>query len=103
GGQGGVLLMPWHVEGEVARLVVGFQPLQEGAGGVVLHGYHLIILNSRRLGRRRGPQVGPGAWGGGGTTYPAGGRGFSEASGRSAPLPRLPGGGPHFSREMGRK
>ena len=23
--------------------------------------------------------------------------------GRSAPLPRLPGGGPHFSREMGRK
>ncbi len=32
-----------------------------------------------------------------------GGRGFSEASGRSAPLPRLPGGGPHFSREMGRK
>ena len=28
----------------------------------------------------------------------------SEATlGRSAPLPRLPGGGPHFSREMGRK
>ena len=38
-----------------------------------------------------------------GTTYPTGGRGFSGASGRSAPLPRLPGGGPHFSREMGRK
>ena len=34
---------------------------------------------------------------------PLGGRGFSGASGRSAPLPRLPGGGPHFSREMGRK
>ena len=41
--------------------------------------------------------------GGGGTAYPSGGRGFSGASGRSAPLPRLPGGGPHFSREMGRK
>ena len=38
-----------------------------------------------------------------GTAYPSGGRGFSGASGRSAPLPRLPGGGPHFSREMGRK
>ena len=38
--------------------------------------------------------MGPGSWGGGGTAYPAGGRGFSEASGRSAPLPRLPGGGP---------
>ena len=38
-----------------------------------------------------------------GTAYPLGGRGSSEASGRSAPLPRLPGGGPHFSREMGRK
>ena len=32
------------------------------------------------------------------------GVGGSEAPlGRSAPLPRLPGGGPHFSREMGRK
>ena len=29
--------------------------------------------------------------------------GTEAASGRSAPLPRLPGGGPHFSREMGRK
>ena len=40
---------------------------------------------------------------GGGSTYPTGGRGSYGASGRSAPLPRLPGGGPHFSREMGRK
>ena len=38
-----------------------------------------------------------------GTAYPSGGPGSYEASGRSAPLPRLPGGGPHFSREMGRK
>ena len=38
-----------------------------------------------------------------GTVYPSGGPGSYEASGRSAPLPRLPGGGPHFSREMGRK
>ena len=38
-----------------------------------------------------------------GTAYPAGGRGSSGASGRSAPGARLPGGGPHFSREMGRK
>ena len=29
--------------------------------------------------------------------------GAQRPSGRSAPLPRLPGGGPHFSREMGRK
>ena len=28
---------------------------------------------------------------------------LGPALGRSAPLPRLPGGGPHFSREMGRK
>ena len=39
--------------------------------------------------------------GAGGRTLRVGG---SEATlGRSAPLPRLPGGGPHFSREMGRK
>ena len=38
-----------------------------------------------------------------GTAYPSGGPGSYEASGRCAPLPRLPGGGPHFSREMGRK
>ena len=34
---------------------------------------------------------------------PLGWAGPFPALGRSAPLPRLPGGGPHFSREMGRK
>ena len=34
---------------------------------------------------------------------PLGWAGLFPALGRSAPLPRLPGGGPHFSREMGRK
>ena len=34
---------------------------------------------------------------------PFGWPGLSPTLGRSAPLPRLPGGGPHFSREMGRK
>ena len=48
------------------------------------------------------PEVGPGGQIFG-SAYPTGGRGCFEASGRSAPLPRLPGGGPHFSREMGRK
>ena len=61
--------------------------------------------------RPAAPDVGPGGQIFG-STYPTGGRGCSEASGRSAPLPRLPGsaplprlpgGGPHFSREMGRK
>ena len=42
--------------------------------------------------------------GGGGDTIGTLRVGASEAPlGRSAPLPRLPGGGPHFSREMGRK
>ena len=52
---------------------------------------------------RGGFPPGPGRGARGGTAYPLGGRGSSEASRRSAPLPRLPGGGPHFSREMGRK
>ena len=34
---------------------------------------------------------------------PLGWAGPFPALGRNAPLPRLPGGGPHFSREMGRK
>ena len=34
---------------------------------------------------------------------PFGWPGLFPTLGRSAPLPRLPGGGPHFSREMGRK
>ena len=38
-----------------------------------------------------------------GTAYPLGGRGFSEASGRSAPGGPPARRGPHFSREMGRK
>ena len=40
---------------------------------------------------------------GGGYCVPLGWAGLFPALGRSAPLPRLPGGGPHFSREMGRK
>ena len=41
--------------------------------------------------------------GGGGYCVPLGWVGLFPTLGRSAPLPRLPGGGPHFSREMGRK
>ncbi len=52
--------------------------------------------------RPAAPEVGPGGQIFG-SAYPTGGWGCFEASGRSAPLPRLPGGGPHFSREMGRK
>ena len=41
--------------------------------------------------------------GGGWYCVPFGWAGLFPTLGRSAPLPRLPGGGPHFSREMGRK
>src|SRR5699024_5542029 len=56
-------------------------------GSLFFMGITLITIIYGPVGSGRGgaPQVGPGAWGGGGTAYPAGGRGFSGASGRSAP------------------
>ena len=56
--------------------------------------------HSKEFGARRRNAGGRGREG---TAYPAGGRGFSEASGRSAPGGPPARRGPHFSREIGRK
>ena len=81
-----------------------FFRLRQGVGG----GFFCrcrqgVLLDRRRLAPARWVPARSRAGERRGTAYPLGGRGSSEASGRSAPLPRLPGGGPHFSREMGRK
>ena len=96
--------MPWHVEERGSPPGGGLPATQEeGCRGFL--GITLVILNSCCLGKAVGPRrPGPAgeARGLGGTTYPAGGQGFSEASGRSAPRPTCPAGSP-FLPEMGRK
>ena len=62
------------------------------------------VCPARPPGGRGGAPVTGGPLGAGGPGgYPSGGWGSYGASGRKRPLPRLPGRGPHFSREMGRK
>ncbi len=80
--------MPWHVEGEVARLVVGFQPLQEGAGGVVLHGYHLnyYIICSCWFRTGWGPAGGAGGLGGRRYCVPCGWAGLFRGLGAQRPV-----------------
>ena len=74
--------------------------LDPGAGGGA-HGPR--VCPARPLAGGGAPVTGGPLGAGGSGGYPLGGWGSHGASGRSAPLPRLPGGGPHFSREMGRK
>ena len=86
---------------ESVALLLGILPLVADQRG----GFFFSAGIGRGAGldrRPAAPDVGPGGQIFG-STYPTGGRGCSEASGRSAPVPRLPGGGPHFSREMGKK
>ena len=92
-------------------------------GGVILHSlapqlrlrkipdfqrFPIILLNIEVCklifwGRRPWAlQVGPGAWGAVLRTLRVGGA-FPRPRGAAPRGPRLPGGGPHFSREMGRK
>ena len=84
-------------------------PAQGGACGVSQVGPGASAVGRWSLPDRR--RVGPARWfparsragARGGTAYPSGGRGFSDASGRSAPGDPPARRGPHFSREMWRK
>ena len=95
-------LCPGMWRGEVARLVVGFQPLQEERGSLFFMGITSITIIYVPVGSGRGgaPQVGPG----GRYCVPCGWAGaFPRPRGAAPWGPACPGRGPHFSREMGRK
>ena len=68
---------------------------------MVFHGYHLNYIKFLLSWKAVGAPGGAGAWAVLRTLRVVGA--VTRPSGRSAPGPRLPGGGPHFSREMGRK
>ena len=86
---------------ESVALLLGILPLVADQRG----GFFFSAGIGRGAGldrRPAAPDVGPGGQIFG-STYPTGGRGCSEASGRSAPLPRLPGGGSPFLPRNGEK
>ncbi len=75
---------------------------KESAFGALLLSYGWSCWDRRRLAPATGFPPGPGG-GAVGTAYPSGGRGFSGASGRSAPGARLPGGVPISPEKWGER
>ena len=76
------------------------------SGCILSHSYNIFHSFFGFLFRLGGALLSPGREGGAripGSTYPSGGRGFSGASGRSAPLPARPRAGARLSLEESRR